>query len=105
LLLRPAGDRVLRFLGGRGPDLALSVLRLAQVIGTLPTDTTSRPQLHLAADLPLGRALVALAGLTNGATVAVDGAAGGTYAATKLQQRILADLEAVSAAHAPPGSR
>jgi osmoprotectant transport system ATP-binding protein len=104
LLLRPADERVLRFLGGRGPDLALSVLRLGQVIDPLSAEAAAPAQLHLSADMPLGRALVALAGAVNETTVAIDGAGKGTYAAAALEQRILADLEAVAAAHAPPGA-
>ncbi len=55
LLLHPADERVLRFLGGRGPDLALSVLRLRQIVAALPADGGA-PGLRLAPDLPLGRA-------------------------------------------------
>lgn len=102
LLLRPAGDCVLRFLGGRGPDLALSVLRLGQVIAELPADGARPPHLRLAVDMPLGRALVALAGAANGVTVEVGGMPG-SYAAAALHQRILAELDAVAAAQAPAG--
>jgi osmoprotectant transport system ATP-binding protein len=101
LLLRPADERVLRFLGGRGPDLALSVLRLGQIVADVPPDGTAAAQLRLSPDMPLGRALVALSSADDAATVAVDGA---SHRAAALRQRILADLEAVAAAHAPPGA-
>jgi osmoprotectant transport system ATP-binding protein len=103
LLLRPADERVRRFLGGRGPDLALSVLRLRDIVGDLPAQAAPVPTLRLQAALPLGRALVALAGAVDSATVAVDGEPGGTCSAAALEQRILADLETVAAAHAGVG--
>jgi osmoprotectant transport system ATP-binding protein len=99
LLLHPTDERVLHFLGGRGPDLALSVLRLGQIVAELPTDGTAA-SLRLAPELPLGRALVALSGAADGTTVAIDSA---TYPAALLHERILAELEGVAAAHAPRG--
>jgi osmoprotectant transport system ATP-binding protein len=103
LLLQPAGERVCRFLGGRGVDLALSVLRLGQDLGDLPANGSGTASIRLSADLPLGQALVALASAQDDATVSIDGAMA-TVSAIALRQRILADLERVAQVQASPGA-
>ena len=103
LLLRPADARVCRFLGGRGLDLALSVLRIGQIVEELPNADSAEPALHLPAELPLGKALVALADAGERATVAIENAPGATYDARALEQRILADLALVGAVHGRAG--
>jgi osmoprotectant transport system ATP-binding protein len=96
LLLRPADTRVRTFLGGRGADLALGVLRLGQVVQGLPPATPTSAPLCLSAELSLGQALIALARSGDGTVVAVQGEPGGTYAAGDLEARILADLKAAA---------
>jgi osmoprotectant transport system ATP-binding protein len=96
LLLRPADKRVRTFLGGRGADLALGVLRLGQVVQGLPPVTPTSAPLCLSAELSLGQALIALASYGDGTVAAVQGGPGGTYAAGDLQARILADLKAAA---------
>src|SRR5439155_10016662 len=87
------------FLGGRGPDLALSVLQLGQVVEGLPPAPSAASPVCLPAELPLGRALAALAGAGEDATVAVEGGPGGTYPARGLRERILADLKVAADAN------
>ena len=61
LLLRPADERARTFLGRRRQELALEVLRVRHVLQDLPAAPLSEDPLCLSAELPFGRALVALA--------------------------------------------
>ena len=76
LLIHPADERTQAFLGRQGTGLALNVLRLKHVVHDLPAAPASSSPLLLPADLPLGQALLALAGAGDGAVVALDGAHG-----------------------------
>jgi osmoprotectant transport system ATP-binding protein len=96
LLLHPADERVRLFLGGRGAELALSVLRLGQIVPELPSVSPAAATMRLSAELPLGQALAALAGVPEDTGVVVDGAGASTYTAGELRGRILADLEAAA---------
>jgi osmoprotectant transport system ATP-binding protein len=100
LLLRPADDRARAFLGSRAQELALGVLQLGQVLEGLPADKAAGQLLHLPAQLPLGQALVALAGCGDAAAVAIDGDSAGIYSAGALKSRILSDLETARTSHA-----
>jgi osmoprotectant transport system ATP-binding protein len=100
LLLRPADERAKAFLGSRSQEIALSVLQIGQVLEGLAPDHPSGKSLHIAAQLPLGQALVALDECVEDTAVVVAGKAGGTYSAKVLRRRILADLETVRVAHA-----
>ncbi len=94
LLLRPADDRARTFLGRRGQELALDVLRLRHVQADLPHADPSDRSVGLSADLPWGQALVALADVSDEQTVAIaDGPAPFTVAAGTLRARILGDLK------------
>jgi osmoprotectant transport system ATP-binding protein len=94
LLLRPADDRARTFLGRRGQELALDVLRLRHVQTDLPPAAPSDQSLQLSPDLPWGQALVALADVRDEQTVAIaDGAAPCSVAAGTLRARILGDLK------------
>jgi osmoprotectant transport system ATP-binding protein len=97
LLLRPAGERVRAFLGRRAPWLALEVLRLGQVAADLPAAPPAAGSVRLAADMPLGQALVALANVSDVDTVMVDGALGHPCLAQALRARILSDLQVAGA--------
>src|SRR5205807_1448318 len=90
LVLRPADDRVRAFLGPRGAELALGMLRLEEVISDLPKELGGVPSTRLAAELSLGRALAALDGADKGTLVAVEG---GLYTAQNLRARILEALK------------
>jgi osmoprotectant transport system ATP-binding protein len=94
LLVRPADDRVRAFLGRRVHELALSVLRLGQVVPDQATASGAAPALRLAADMPLAQVLAALAHGQDDTAVAVEGS--GTYSARELRTRILADLDATT---------
>src|SRR5262249_27574761 len=98
LLLRPVDERARAFLGRRAQELALGVLRLGQWIQAVPAESTAQAPLRLAADLPLGQVLVALADAAPDTTVTVDGEQGRTCLAQSLRARILADLEAAGGA-------
>jgi osmoprotectant transport system ATP-binding protein len=104
LLLHPADARVRQFLGGRGLDLAMSVLRLGQVLQDVPAASATAPAIRLSPDMPLGQVLVALAGAGDGTQVAVVGTTGQAYAVRSLQDRILSDLEMVAAVQARAGN-
>jgi osmoprotectant transport system ATP-binding protein len=97
LLLHPADDRARAFVGRRGPELALDVLRLSHVIGDVPAVAADSESLYLAAELPLGRVLVALAAGPENATVIIDGPQPRTVAARALRARIVADVERLAA--------
>ena len=95
LLLRPAGERVRSFLGRRAPWLALEALRLEDIVADLPTTPAAADSLRLSAELPLGQALVALAGASETATVVVEGGRGGAHEARTLRERIRTELERI----------
>jgi osmoprotectant transport system ATP-binding protein len=100
LLLRPSDARASAFLGSRGPELALGVLQLGQVLEGLPSDHATGKLMELPAHLPLGQALVALADRADDAAVAVVGKETTTYSAKTLRGRILSDLETARTSHA-----
>jgi osmoprotectant transport system ATP-binding protein len=94
LLLHPADERVRAYLGSQGPNLALSALRLGQVVQGLTAATLSAAQtIRVSADLPLGQALVVLADAGDDTQVTLDGSAERTYRAGPLKALILADLK------------
>lgn len=121
LLLQPANDAVRRFLGRRGQELALSVLRVKHIIHDLAFETSavflpvgarsasegtslarasgSRDSLRLSAEAPLAQALVALTDVPEDASVTIEGASL-TCSAHGLRERILTDLKLASAATA-----
>jgi osmoprotectant transport system ATP-binding protein len=103
LLLNPADDGVRQFLGGRGVDLALSVLRLGQNLDHVADSPSGTASVHLSADLPLGQALVTLSATDDRAIVGIDSPAPVTVTAGTLRRRILADIERVAQMQAPPG--
>jgi osmoprotectant transport system ATP-binding protein len=92
LLIRPADDRARAFLGRRGQELALTVLRLRDITGDLTAAPADGAPLRLAGDLPLGQVLVALEGAGPNASVRVDG--GPVVAAQAVRARVLADVAA-----------
>src|SRR5262245_22547211 len=79
LLLRPAGERVRAFLGRRAQWLALEVLRLRDVVQDVATAPPAADSLRLKADLPLGRALIALADAGETVAIVDDGTPERTY--------------------------
>jgi osmoprotectant transport system ATP-binding protein len=97
LLLHPVDNGVREFLGSQGPNLALSALRVDQVAqGMTSSGVSAAPLIRLAADLPLGRALVVLAQTSDDTPVAVDGWSDRIFAAGPLKTRILSDLRAAA---------
>jgi osmoprotectant transport system ATP-binding protein len=98
LLLRPADPRARAFLGRRGQELALGVLRLEHVIDGLAPEASNGATIHLSPQLPLGQALTALASAAEGTTVTVEGSESKTYSAKRLRGRILADLQSAAGA-------
>jgi ABC-type proline/glycine betaine transport system ATPase subunit len=97
LLLHPVDHGVREFLGSQGPNLALSALRVDQVVqGMAPSVAAAAPRIRLAADLPLGQALVVLAQANDDAPVTVDGCSDRIFAAGPLKTRILSDLTAAA---------
>jgi osmoprotectant transport system ATP-binding protein len=97
LLLHPAEERARAFVGRRGPELALDVLRLSHVGGDVPAVAADSDPLCLSPELPLGRVLVALAAAPEDATVTIDGPLPRTVAARALRARIVADVERLAA--------
>jgi osmoprotectant transport system ATP-binding protein len=90
LLLHPADERIRVFLGKRGQELTLSVLRLGQILSDVPSEPAAAGGVRLSPAMTLAEVLVVLAEAGEHATVAVDGT--GTYSARRLQQAIVADL-------------
>ena len=84
------------FLGRRRQELALEVLRVRHVLQDLPPAPLADDPVCLSADLPFGRALVALADRGDAAVV-VDGQPAHPVSARALQARILDDLKAAGA--------
>jgi osmoprotectant transport system ATP-binding protein len=96
LLVRPADSRVRSFLGKRGPNLALDVLKLPDVMEDLPPAPPNGDVLPLSAELTLGQALAVLAATHDDVVVAVDGPTTRHCAAGALRERIAADVKAAS---------
>lgn len=96
LLVRPADARTRNFLGQRRTELALNVLKLGQVVRDIPGNGAG-DGVRLAADLPLGRVLEALAGLPGDAAIVIAGDVPRRLPARALLDRICADLAAAGA--------
>jgi osmoprotectant transport system ATP-binding protein len=93
LLVRPADERVLGFLGARGAETALGMLQLGQVVVDLPREPQQSVAARLPAGMSLGRALAALDDTAGQEFVAIDGGPGGIYTVKNLRARILGDLK------------
>jgi osmoprotectant transport system ATP-binding protein len=98
LLLHPADDRVRAFLGKRGQELALSALRLEQILTGLPPQAPAPAAVRLSPDMTLARVLAALTNAAPDAAVVVGGAPETSYSAKQLQDRIVRDLRMVASA-------
>jgi osmoprotectant transport system ATP-binding protein len=98
LLLQPADARVRRFLGSRGLELALSVLRLGQVAAGVPVASDGVAAIRLSPEMRLGAALAELAAVGEDTRVLLTGSPEQIYVARTLKERIRSDLEIVSEA-------
>ncbi len=104
LLLKPANDEVRTFLGGQGQGLALEALQVGNIVDDLSTVSASPGPIALSKQTSLGQAMVALADLSDGRTVVLDGDDGQHYNAQELRTRILVDLREGEQAFAPDGN-
>jgi osmoprotectant transport system ATP-binding protein len=94
LVVRPADDRVSKFLGRHRQSLVIESFRLREILIGLERISTTQSPIRMASDLRLGQILAQLNAADSGAVIAVDGDMDGVYRAADIRARIFESLGA-----------